>query len=130
MGAKGQGQQSADLALKRLSRLAGGNVGAENLLDFDAQQSRFFIGRESNAHTLGAATRCVGRRDPSDLARYGVALIVIGQGEQQVDVFAELVIPRCGHKQATVRERRDVSGVQRALFPKHELNDAWAARCA
>ena len=71
----------------------------------------------------------VGRRDPGHLAGHRVALRVVGQRQQHVDVVAQLVVARGRHEHAAVGEQRDVGRVQRGLLLDGELDDARARRC-
>ena len=91
---------------------------------FSFRPRRLLVVREAHADALRAAARRVGRRDPADLAGHRVALRVVGQRQQQVDVVAELVVARGRHEQAAVGEQRHVGGVERALLAEHELDDA------
>jgi len=58
----------------------------------------------------------------ADLAGDGVALRVVGQRQQQIDVFAELVFARSRHEQAAVGQDRHVRSIQRTLLAEHELD--------
>ena len=107
-----------------------------DLLDLQLAAARVFssVGK-AHADALGAAARGIGRRDPADLAGHRIALRIVGQRQQQVDVLAELVVARGRHEQAAVGEQRHVGGVQRALLAEHQLDHArpragGAGRCA
>src|SRR5207344_2443519 len=58
----GQRRVGSD-CLSRLGRL---QLRAQQLFNLEFQQTRLFVAGESNADTLGAATRRVGWRDPGD----------------------------------------------------------------
>ena len=64
-------------------------VGAENFFNLELQHFGFFVCRETDAHTLRAASGCLGRRDPRHFAGNGVTLGVVGQAQQHVDIVAQ-----------------------------------------
>ena len=94
------------------------------------QRARLLVGREADADALRAVARGVGRRDPGDLAGHRVALRVVGQRQQHVDVVAELVVARRRDEDAAFGEQRDVGRVERALFLDGQLDDARPRRRA
>src|SRR6187200_3116787 len=71
---------------------------AERLLDPAAQGAALLVGREAHADALRATTGGISRRDPADLARDRIALRIVGQREQEVDVLAELVVAGGGNE--------------------------------
>ena len=97
---------------------------AEDFFDLQPQQAGFLVARKSHADALRAAARCVRRRDPGHLAGHRVALRIIGQRKQQVDVVAQPIVALGGHEQAAFAEHRNEGGVERALLAKNQLNDA------
>jgi hypothetical protein len=81
-----------------------------------------------DAHALGAVAGRLGRGDPGHLAGHRVALRVVGQRQQHVDVVAQLVLARGGDEDAALGKQRDVGRVQRRLFLDGQLDDAGARR--
>ena len=67
-----------------------------------------FVGREAHADACVAAGG-VGRRDPADLAGDRIALRIVGQRQQQVDVLAEPVTAGRRNEQPAVGQRRHVA---------------------
>src|SRR5688572_25390576 len=50
---------------------------AQDLFDLELQQARLLVVGETHANALGAAARCIGRRDPRHLSGHRVALRII-----------------------------------------------------
>src|SRR6185369_2388058 len=104
----------------------GTQVAAQDLFNLGLQQPRFFVRREAHTDTLGAVGRGARRGYPCHFARDRIALRVIGQRQQHVDIVTELVIPRGRNENAPVREQRNVGRVQGGLFLDRKLDDAGA----
>src|SRR4051812_11651188 len=111
-----------------LRRLGRGDRSAEDLFDLRLEVARFLVARKAHADTLGAPGRRVRRRDPRHLARDRIALRIVGQRQQQVDVFTKLVVARGRHEDAALAEHRHVGGVERAALAKDQLDDARPRR--
>src|SRR5438552_2393332 len=94
-------RQTSD-GLRRLGRT---DRGAEDLFDLRLQVPRLLVVRKTHADALGAAGRRIRRCDPRHLAGHRITLRIIWQRQQQVDVFAELVVARCRHEQPTFGEQ-------------------------
>src|SRR3954468_10921814 len=99
-----------------LGRALGREVAAEELLDLHLEQLRLVVRRETHADTLGAVGGGPRRRDPGDLAGHRIALRIVGQREQHVDVVAQLVVAGRRNEHAAVGKQRNVRGIQRSLL--------------
>ena len=96
-----------------------GSVGSlqrsQNFFNPGFKQTRFLVGRKPHAHALGAIAGCPGRCDPCHLASDRVALNIIGQRQQHVNVSAEFVLMHRGNENAALLEQRNVSRIERRL---------------
>ncbi len=63
-------------------------------------------------------------RDPRHATGHGIALGLVGQGQQHVDIIAKTVLALRGHEDAPFCEHGNVGGVQRGLFLDRQLHHA------
>src|SRR3989344_5833332 len=108
----------------------GGPVGhqgcAQQLLNLGLELARLFVLGKLDAHTLGAVARSPCWRDPCHAPRHRIALRVVRQREQHIDIIAQLVVPLGGDKNAPFGKKGNVGRVQGPIFLDGQLHDAGA----
>jgi hypothetical protein len=98
----------------------------QNFFDLQLELAGLIIRRKSDANPLATRGRHERGRDPGHLAGDRVALRILGQGEQDVDILAQAVLPRGGDEDAPIGEQRNVGGIKRSLFLDRQLDDTGA----
>ncbi len=89
----------------------------EQFFDLEFELAGFVVGRKSNPHALGSTGGSFGGRDPGHFAGHRVALRIIGQAEQNVDIVAKPVVPRGGNENSTVGRTKECKPRKVPLFP-------------
>ena len=101
---------------------------AQRHFDLAAQVGGLVVFGKADANALRAVGRGARGRDPGHFASDGVALRVVRQGDEHVDVIAQVVFARAGNEDAAFGKDGDVGGVESGFFLDGQLDDAGAGR--
>lgn len=99
-------------------------MGTQDFFNLDLQQARLFVGRKPDTDALGTVSSGPCGRDPRHFTGHRVALGVLGECQQDIDIVAQLVLARGGNKHATFLKQRNVGHVKCRFFLDVQLNNA------
>ena len=99
-------------------------MGTQNFFNPDFEQARLFVGWKPDSDALRAVSSGPCGRDPCHFTSHRVALGVLGELQQDIDIIAQLVLARGGNKNATVLKQGNVGHIKCRFFLDVQLNNA------